>query len=100
MLGLEVPDMWFATHTQTPVNQMGMESKRITKPGAKVITIFAGDLFGKSNYQDFGRYDEVDLAIAADAQATLPMLIDECRKLITPDRKAALQAARARSWPK
>jgi acetolactate synthase I/II/III large subunit len=91
ILGLEVPDIWFSTHTQTPVNKMGMESKRITKPGAKVITIFAGDLAGKSNYQDFGRYDEVDLAIAADAQATLPMLIEECRKLITPDRKAALQ---------
>jgi acetolactate synthase-1/2/3 large subunit len=91
LLGLEVPDMWNTTHTQTPVNRMGMESKRITKPGAKVITIFAGDLFGKSNYQDFGRYDEVDLAIAADAQATLPILIEECRKLITPERKAVLQ---------
>src|ERR1700734_1059708 len=87
VLGLEVPDMWFATHTQTPVNKMGMQSKRITKPGAKVITVFAGDLYGKSNYQDFGRYDEVDLAIAADAQATLPILIDECRKLITPEPK-------------
>ena len=83
VLGLEVPDLWQVTHTQTPVNRFGMESKRITKPGAKVITIFAGDLFGKSNYQDFGRYDEVDLAIAADAQATLPLLIEECRKLIT-----------------
>ncbi len=92
LLGLEVPDMWQNTHTQTPVNKMGMESKRITKPGAKVITIFAGDLYGKSNYQDFGRYDEVDLAIAADAQATLPFLIDECRKLITPERKAVIQA--------
>ncbi len=91
VLGLEVPDMWFATHSQTPVNRMGMESKRITKPGAKVITVFAGDLYGKSNYQDFGRYDEVDLAIAADAQATLPLLIEECRKLITSDRKAALK---------
>ncbi|MGA2215091.1 MAG: thiamine pyrophosphate-dependent enzyme [Bryobacteraceae bacterium] len=91
VLGLEVPDMWQATHKQTPVNRLGMESQRITKPGAKVITIFAGDLFGKSNYQDFGRYDEVDLAIAADAQATLPMLIEECRKLITTDRKSALQ---------
>jgi len=92
LLGLEVPDMWQNTHSQTPVNKFGMESKRITKPGAKVITIFAGDLYGKSNYQDFGRYDEVDLAIAADAQATLPILIDECRKLITPERKAVIQA--------
>jgi thiamine pyrophosphate-dependent acetolactate synthase large subunit-like protein len=88
ILGLEVPDIWYSTHTQTPINRMGMESRRITKPGAKVITIFAGDLYGKSNYQDFGRYDEVDLAIAADAEATLPILIEECRKLITPDRKA------------
>ena len=96
LLGLEVPDMWQNTHTQTPVNKMGMESKRITKPGAKVITIYAGDLFSKSNYQDFGRYDEVDLAIAADAQATLPLLIDECRKLITPERKSVIQARAAK----
>jgi len=91
VLGLEVPDMWFVTHSQTPVNRMGMQAKRITRTDAKVITIFAGDLFGKSNYQDFGRYDEVDLAIAADTQATLPLLIEECRKLIASDRKAALE---------
>ena len=42
-----------------------MESQPITKPGAKLINISAGDLFSKSNYQDFGRYVEVDLAIAA-----------------------------------
>ena len=81
VLGLEVPDMWYMTHSQTPINRMGMESRPITKPGAKVITIFAGDLFAKSNYQDFGRYDDVSLSIAADAQATLPMLIDECKQL-------------------
>ncbi len=96
ILGLEVPDMWSTTHTQTPVNRMGMQSRPITKTGAKVITIFAGDLFAKSNYQDFGRYDDVDLSIAADAQATLPMLIEECRKLITPERKAVLQARGAK----
>jgi acetolactate synthase I/II/III large subunit len=91
VLGLEVPDMWNTTHTQTPINRMGMVSRPITKAGAKIITIFAGDLYGKSNYQDFGRYAEVDLAIAADAEATLPDLIEECRKLITADRKAAFE---------
>ena len=30
----------------------------------------------KSNYQDFQRYPEVDLAMAADAEATLPALIE------------------------
>src|SRR5215469_9608367 len=91
VLGLEVPDFWNATHTQTPINRMGMESRPITKPGAKLITITAGDLFSRSNYQDFGRYAEVDLAIAADAEATLPSLIEACKRLITPDRKRVME---------
>jgi acetolactate synthase-1/2/3 large subunit len=92
VMGLEVPDFWYATHAQTPINRMGMESRPTTKPGAKLITITAVDLFSRSNYQDFGRYTEVDLAIAADAEATLPALIEECRRLITPDRKTAIEA--------
>ena len=90
VLGLEVQDFWMATHTQTPINRLGMEAKPITKPGAKLITIYSGDLYGKSNYQDFGRYADVDISIAADAEATLPALIEACKKLITPDRKRAM----------
>jgi len=90
VLGLEVQDFWMATHSMTPINRLGMESKPITKPGAKLITIYSGDLYGKSNYQDFGRYAEVDLSIAADAEATLPALIEACKRLITPDRKRAM----------
>ena len=68
----------------------GSEATRISlEPGAKLITIYSGDLAEKSNYQDLGRYAEVDLAIAADAEATLPYLIEACRKLITSDRKRA-----------
>ncbi|MGA2714614.1 MAG: thiamine pyrophosphate-dependent enzyme [Bryobacteraceae bacterium] len=89
ILGLEVQDFWMATHTMTPVNRMGMESKSITKPGAKLITIYSGDLAEKSNYQDLGRYAEVDVAIAADAEATLPALIEACKRLVTADRKRA-----------
>ena len=91
VLGLEVPDFWNATHTQTPINRMGMQSRPITKPGAKLITVTAGDLFSRSNYQDFGRYTEVDLAIAADAEATLPALTEACKRLITSDRKRAIE---------
>ncbi len=87
ILGLEVPDFWNATHSQTPINRMGMTSRPTTKADAKLITITAGDLFSRSNYQDFGRYTEVDLAIAADAEATLPALIEACKRLMTPDRK-------------
>jgi acetolactate synthase-1/2/3 large subunit len=91
VLGLEVPDFWYTTHTQTPINRMGMQSRSTVKPGTKLATITCSDLFARSNYQDFGRYAEVDLAIAADAQATLPSLIEACKKLITPDRKRAIE---------
>jgi acetolactate synthase-1/2/3 large subunit len=89
VLGLEVPDFWSMTHSMTPINRMGMESKPITKQGAKLITIYSGDLAEKSNYQDLGRYAEVDVAIAADAEATLPALIEACKRLVTADRKRA-----------
>jgi acetolactate synthase I/II/III large subunit len=89
IMALEVPDFWMSTHAMTPVNKMGMESRSIIKPGAKLITIYSGDLAEKSNYQDLGRYTEVDLAIAADAEATLPALIEACRRLITADRRRA-----------
>jgi acetolactate synthase-1/2/3 large subunit len=89
IMALEVPDFWMSTHTMTPVNKMGMESRSIIKPGAKLITIYSGDLAEKSNYQDLGRYSEVDLAIAADAEATLPALIEACKRLVTADRKRA-----------
>ncbi len=89
VLALEVPDFWNMTHSMTPYNRMGMESKPITKPGAKLITIYSGELTEKSNYQDLGRYAEVDIAIAADAEATLPYLIEACKRLVTADRKRA-----------
>jgi acetolactate synthase I/II/III large subunit len=92
VLGLEVPDFWYTTHSQTPINRMGMQTESIVKPGTKLATITSSDLFGRSNYQDFGRYADVDMAIAADAQATLPMLIEACKKLITSDRKTAMEA--------
>jgi len=96
IVGLEVPDFWNITHTMTPINRMGMETHSIIKPGTKLATIYSGDLSEKSNYQDIGRYAEVDLAIAADAEATLPYLIEACRKLITADRKRAFEARGAK----
>ena len=96
ILALEVPDFWNTTHSMTPVTKMGMEVKSITRPGAKLITITSTDLFAKSNYQDFGRYAEVDLAIAADAEATLPALIEEVKRQLTPNRRAAIQARAGR----
>src|SRR6185436_6435915 len=60
ILGLELPDFYQLTHRVTPVNRFGMESTPTTKPGAKLVTISASDLVTRNNYQDGGRYTEVD----------------------------------------
>jgi acetolactate synthase I/II/III large subunit len=60
-------------------------------PRAKVITISALDLFIKSNIQDFQHMPNADLAIAGDSEATLPLLIEEVRRAITPDRRRLFQ---------
>jgi len=62
----------------------------------KLITITSVDLFHKSNFNDFQEFRDVDLSIAADAEATLPDLIEACKKLVTDDRKRAFQARGAR----
>src|SRR5258708_7129475 len=92
ILTLEVEDTYMLTHRTSPLNRIGMEAPRkVTKDGAKVISISSLELLQKSNYQDFARYNEVDMNIAGDGEATLPVLIEACKKLITPDRKRALQ---------
>jgi len=96
ILGLEVQDFWSMTHKMTGLNKFGMESQPTTKPGAKVVTISAIELNHKSNYQDFYRYLEADLAITGDPESTLPELIEACKKLITPDRRSAIQERSAK----
>jgi acetolactate synthase-1/2/3 large subunit len=92
LLALEIPDLFQATHASTPLNRLGMESRPTMKAGARIVTISSSDLLTKNNYQDAGRYTEADLAIPADAEATLPQLIEACRKLITPERRRAMDA--------
>src|SRR5207245_11504431 len=96
VLALEVPDFWNVTHEQTPLNRMGMEIRPLTKQGAKLITISSMDLIMKSNQQDLGQNNETDIAVAGDAEATLPSLIEACKRLITPERKRVFEQRGAR----
>src|SRR6185369_15189037 len=70
-------------------NGVGVNHSRI-KPGTKLISISAVELITKSNYQDFQRFQPVDVAMPADAEATLPALIEAVKAAIPNDRKAAL----------
>jgi acetolactate synthase-1/2/3 large subunit len=83
ILGLELTDFW------------GAIGGRLT-PGTKRISISSTSLYMKSNYQDFERYTPVDLAIAADAEATLPQLVEEVRRQTPARRRAFLKDRGAR----
>jgi acetolactate synthase I/II/III large subunit len=94
ILGLEVVDFWGVTHQFN--DQIITSNAPRTKAAAKIISISSGDLYIKSNFQDFQRYQEVDLAIAADAATTLPHLIEAVKRRITADHKATFAARGAK----
>ena len=54
---------------------------------AKVISISSAELLATHNFNVNGNAPAGDMVIAADAQATLPALIEETRKLVTADMK-------------
>ncbi|MBL4827888.1 MAG: thiamine pyrophosphate-binding protein [Spongiibacteraceae bacterium] len=85
ILGLEVTDFWATVNTLR--DQLYRSVHRVAKPSAKLISITTADLFMHANYQDFKRLQELDLAIAADAEATVPELIEEVKRLLTRSRK-------------
>ncbi len=94
ILGLEVYDFYGVVHALG--GQTKVIPRSIIKPGTKLISISSSDLFYKSNYQNFQRFEEVDVSIAADAEATLPSLIEAVKKLVTDDRRRVFQARGAK----
>jgi len=94
ILALEVNDIWGVVNSLR--DQLTRTSRPMTKPGTKLVSITTGDLYVRSNYQDFQRFAEVDLAIAADAEATLPSLIEAVRRAITPDGKRTFESRGAK----
>jgi thiamine pyrophosphate-dependent acetolactate synthase large subunit-like protein len=90
ILGLEMWDFWGAVHSFR--DQLHRTSKSILRPGAKTVSIGTGDFQEKANFQDFQRFEDVDLAIPADAENTLPSLIEAVKRLITADQRTAFDA--------
>jgi acetolactate synthase-1/2/3 large subunit len=89
ILALDVEDFWGALHNYR--DQLHRSYQPITRSNARLITITARDLYLKSNYQDFERFQDVDLAMAADAEVTLPSLTEAIKRLTTDDRKRVFQ---------
>ncbi len=87
IVAMEVNELWGALNSFS--DRIVRTGRPNYKKGTKIVTLGSRDIYMKSNYQDFGRYQEVDLAIAGDAEASLPTLIEQVKRLIDDGRKAA-----------
>src|SRR3989442_1253282 len=105
IIGLELSDFWATVnaYTDNAMNEgIGTNSTRI-KRDTKLVSISSVDLNTKANYQDFQRFQVIDVQMAADAEATLPALIEAVKSAIPNERKAAIgkrgEAAMVRTGP-
>jgi acetolactate synthase I/II/III large subunit len=78
VLSLEPVDLYGQLNIMRDQLERTVSSK--AKKGVKIISISTRDLLVHSNYQDFQRYVGADINITADAQTTLPSLIEAIRR--------------------
>ena len=91
VLGLELTDFWGTVNSFTDNGEhgIGVNQPRI-KPGTKLVSISSSEVPSRANYQNFQRFQTVDVSIAGDAEATLPALIEAVRSAIPDSRKSAI----------
>jgi thiamine pyrophosphate-dependent acetolactate synthase large subunit-like protein len=91
ILGLELSDYWGTVNSFTDNGEggVGLNGSRI-KPGTRLVSISSNEIPARANYQNFQRFQPVDVSIAGDAEATLPALIDAVRAAISDSRKGAI----------
>jgi len=90
VLAIEMNDHWAALNAFS--DRIVRTSRPLTKPTAKIISLGLRDMYLKANFQDFGRFSDIDMSIAGDGEASLPALTEAVRKLIDTGRKPALEA--------
>jgi acetolactate synthase-1/2/3 large subunit len=91
VLAIEMNDVWRSVNTFS--DRIVRSSRSLLKPGARTISLAAIEtLYIKANYQDFGRFQAIDLPIAGDGEANLPILTEAVKRLIDAPRISAFEA--------
>jgi acetolactate synthase I/II/III large subunit len=90
ILALEVHDLWGSLSNFH--DRIVRSSEPRYKKTAKIVSLGTRGLYMKANYQDLARYQEVDLDIAGDAEASLPSLTEQVKRLVDESRKSAFDA--------
>jgi acetolactate synthase I/II/III large subunit len=90
IFGIELNDYYGAVHGFS--DRIIRHTSPLFRPNVRTISLGVRDLYTKSNYQEFQRYADVDLAIAGDGEATLPALIEAVKRRVDAGRAAAYEA--------
>jgi thiamine pyrophosphate-dependent acetolactate synthase large subunit-like protein len=90
ILGIELVDIWGAVNDLRDVAPRAEVA--LSKPGAKLISLGMNTIPLRSNYQDFQRYEPVDLAIIGDGETSLPYLLEAVRRAVPAERRSAIDA--------
>ncbi|MGH6770105.1 MAG: thiamine pyrophosphate-binding protein [Xanthobacteraceae bacterium] len=93
ILGLELTDFWATVNAWIDNDDHdghGMNETTM-KRDAKLIHINSVELNTKGNLQDFQRFQPVDILMPADAEASLPLLIEYVKAAITSERKTVFE---------
>jgi len=91
IIGMELTDFWGVVNSyiDNGDNGVGVNEPKI-KPNTSVISINSVELNTKANYQDFQRFLSVDVSMPADAEATLPALIEAVKSATPEERRSAI----------
>src|SRR5260370_18531630 len=89
IIGLELGDYWATVNAfvDNGHDGLGVNESRI-KPGTKLIGISSIGLVTKSNYQDFQRFQNLDIDMADAPPTTPPSPIEARKAAISSDARA------------
>src|SRR5262249_34463500 len=90
ILAIEMNDHWAALNAFH--DRIVRTTQPLYKPGTKIISLGLRDMYLKANYQDFGRFSDIDMSVAGEGEASLPALTEAVKKLIDAGRKSAFEA--------
>jgi thiamine pyrophosphate-dependent acetolactate synthase large subunit-like protein len=94
ILALEVEDLFGAVHRLH--GQLKVLPRPIANGRARIFRIGLDAFIPRSNYQNLQRHQETHLSVAADAEASLPALVEAVRRLLPGGRAAGADVRRSR----
>ncbi len=89
ILGLEENGLWNNVNAMRDL--VHRTESRVAKDDVKLINISSEDLFVKSNYQTFQRFQPVDLDITGDAETSLEYLVEEVKNQMPRSMRSKLK---------